>query len=62
MSTICPPTVLRQYTAAKNDVLLAIERDEVSGVCLLDLTQLFDTVNHNVLLLRLERTFAVKVS
>ena len=45
-----------------NDLLVATDRghDIVSGLCLLDLTAAFDTVDHDLLLSRLDRTFGVR--
>ena len=48
--------LLRLY----NDLLVATDRGQVSGLCLLDLTAAFDTVDHELLLHRLDRTFGVR--
>jgi len=47
--------VLKVY----NDLLMAAESGLVSALCLLDLTAAFDTVVHDLLLLRLERQFSL---
>jgi len=43
-----------------NDLLVATDRGQVSGLCLLDLTAVLDTVDHELLLLRLNRTFGFR--
>jgi len=43
-----------------NDLLLATDRGQVSALCLLDLTTAFDTVDHQLLLRRLERQFGLR--
>jgi len=42
------------------DLLLAADRGQLSAYCLLDLTAAFDTVDHELLLLRLERQFGLR--
>ena len=45
-----------------NDLLLAADSGHVSALCLLDLTDAFDTVDHDLglLTLRLERQFGLR--
>ncbi len=43
-----------------NDLLQAADQGQVSALCLLDLTAAFDTVDHEVLISRLERRFGLK--
>ena len=42
-----------------NDLLLGINQQKVSALVLLDLSAAFDTIDHNILLNRLTRTFGV---
>ena len=46
-------------TKVYNDMLLAADGGQVTALCLLDLTAAFDTVDHDLLLLRLERQFGI---
>jgi len=43
-----------------NDLLLVADQGDVSALCLLDLTAAFDTVDHDVLMLRLKRQFGLR--
>ena len=47
-------------TKVYNDLLLAADQGDVSALCLLDLTAAFDTVDHDLLMLRLERQFGLR--
>jgi len=47
-------------TKVYNDLLLAVDDGDVSARCLLDLTAAFDTVDHDLLMLRLERQFGLR--
>ena len=42
-----------------NDLLLAADNGDISTLCLLDLTAAFDTVDHGLMMLRLERQFGL---
>ena len=46
-------------TKAYNDMLLAADGGQMTELCLLELTAAFDTVDHNLLLLRLGRQFGI---
>ena len=47
-------------TKVYNDLLLAADQADVSALCLLDLTAAFNTVDHDLLMLRLERQFGLR--
>jgi len=47
-------------TKVYNDLLLAANECGVSALCLLDLTAAFDTVDHDLLMFRLERQFGLR--
>jgi len=46
-------------TKVYNDLLLVADKGQMSAFCLLDLTAAFDTVDHELLLHRLERQFGL---
>ena len=46
--------------AVYNDLLLAADSGQVSALCLLDLTAAFNTVDQDLLLLRLERQYGLR--
>ena len=46
-------------TKVYNDTLFAADRGQLTALCLLDLTAAFDTVDHDLLMLRLERQFGI---
>jgi len=43
-----------------SDILLAIDRGDLAALILLDLTAVFDTVDHDILLQRLRMSFGIK--
>ena len=47
-------------TKVFNDLLLAADVGQMSALCLLDLTAAFNTVDHELLLRRLERQFGLR--
>jgi len=47
-------------TKVYNELFLAADQVDVSALCLLDLTAAFDTVDHDLLMLRLERQFGLR--
>ena len=46
-------------TKIYNDMLLPADNRQVTGLCLLDFTTAFNTVDHRLLMLRLERQFGI---
>jgi len=50
----------RVVTKVYNDLLLAADKDQMSALCLLDLTTAFDTIDHELLLHRLECQFGLR--
>jgi len=47
-------------TRVYNDLLFAVDSGQVSALCLLDLTAAFDTVDHELLLMRLKHQFSLR--
>ena len=47
-------------TKVYNDLLLDADDGDVTALCLFDLTTAFDTVDHDLLMLRLERQFGLR--
>jgi len=47
-------------TKVFNELLQAADEGDVSAYCLLDLTAAFDTVDHDLMLLKLERQFGLR--
>ena len=47
-------------TTVYSDLLLSADVGQVSALCLLDLTAAFDTIDHQLLLHRLERQFGLR--
>ena len=43
-----------------NDLLLPADQEQVSALCLLDLTSAFDTVDHSLVVTRLQRSIGVE--
>ena len=52
-------TVITPWLKVQNDILLAMDRQHVTLLVLLDLSAAFDTVDHRVLLRRLEVTYGI---
>jgi len=46
-------------TKVFDELLQAADEEDVSALCLFDLTASFDTVDHDLMLLKLERQIAV---
>ena len=42
------------------DMLMAADGSQVSALCLLDLSAVFDTINHDLLMQRLEREYGLR--
>ena len=47
-------------TKVFDELLQAADEGDVSALCLLDLTAVFDTVDHDLMLLKLERQFGLR--
>jgi len=63
----CTQSAYRKYHSTEtavakvyNDLLLAADNGEVAALCLLHLTAAFDTDDHELILLRLERQFGLR--
>ena len=52
-------TAITPWLKVQNDILLAMDRQHVTLLVLLDLSAAFDTVDHRALLRRLEVTYGI---
>ena len=58
VSTTAPTETV--VTKVYNDMLMAADSSRVSALCLLDLSAAFDTVDHDLLMRRLERQYGLR--
>ena len=59
ISIIVQGTTQRQLIKVQNDMLLAMDRQHVTFLVLLDLSAAFDTLDHEALLRRFEVTYGI---
>ena len=57
--TVCHSQYYYHSTETHNDMLLAADSSQLTARCLHDLTAACDTVDHDLLLLHLERQFGL---
>src|SRR6218665_1371251 len=53
------PANIREYSVLAGKLVSAVSHQQVSCLCLLDISAAFDTIDHNILLQRLSSWFGV---